>query len=81
LTPAAESLRDVDLRQKTTGSPGGGDLLHVISPSNIRASFISRPPSSLDLEEFFGGSLEQPKPVGISEKDEGEDAPPLSAAL
>ncbi len=31
--------------------------------------------SSLDLLELSGGSLEQPKTVGFSIKDEGEDAP------
>ena len=31
--------------------------------------------STLDLLELSGGSLEQPKVVGISIKDEGEDAP------
>ena len=31
--------------------------------------------SSLDLLELSGGSLEQPKTVGVAIKDEGEDAP------
>ncbi|MDR3506278.1 MAG: NADH:flavin oxidoreductase/NADH oxidase family protein [Caulobacteraceae bacterium] len=34
--------------------------------------------SSLDLLELSGGSLEQPKQVGASMKDEGEDARPQS---
>ncbi|HEY2660526.1 MAG TPA: 2,4-dienoyl-CoA reductase [Caulobacteraceae bacterium] len=34
--------------------------------------------SSLDLLELSGGSLEQPKQVGVSIKDEGEDARPQS---
>lgn len=34
--------------------------------------------SSLDLLELSGGSLEQPKQVGVSFKDEGEDGRPAS---
>ncbi|WP_042577731.1 NADH:flavin oxidoreductase/NADH oxidase family protein [Variovorax paradoxus] len=34
--------------------------------------------STLDLLELSGGSLEQPKVMGISLKDEGEDGPPQS---
>jgi 2,4-dienoyl-CoA reductase-like NADH-dependent reductase (Old Yellow Enzyme family) len=36
--------------------------------------------SSLDLLELSGGSLEQPKIVGIAVKDEGEDAPRADTA-
>jgi 2,4-dienoyl-CoA reductase-like NADH-dependent reductase (Old Yellow Enzyme family) len=34
--------------------------------------------STLDLLELSGGSLEQPKPFGVTFKDEGEDAPRAS---
>jgi 2,4-dienoyl-CoA reductase-like NADH-dependent reductase (Old Yellow Enzyme family) len=36
--------------------------------------------SNLDLLELSGGSLEQPKVVGISVKDEGEDKLPESTS-